>query len=202
MILNLARFRPKDEAAVRATGERLYGELLPGQPGWHGTVAGTADDGTVVVAGLWESEEALRTAADVLGQQSWWEEFLGAIEGDLAPQAFPTAEVGLGELTARAGFVQLIEGRFRDASGVLDGFRRVRPVLERHRPEIEAIVLATAEDGSFAELVLFTDEDAARAGEAAPRPDDLAAAAQEMRGMLDSELAFTDLRSPQVHLPG
>lgn len=202
MILNITRFRGKDEEVVARAGEHFFREFLPAQPGWQGSVVGSTQDGTVVVAGLWESEQTLQRAGDALEREPWWDEFQGSLEGGLAAQTLSSARVALGALTPATGFVQLVEGRMRDTADALEGFERVRPLLERHRPEISAMVLALAEDGTFAQLVAFTDEDAARAGEAAPRPEELVAAAQEMRGRVEGELRFTDVREPQVHLPG
>ena len=202
MILTVGRFRVKDEPAARAAGERLYRELLPGRPGWLGAVVGRADDGSVVATGLWESEQERQASMDRPERQQWWQEFAASLEGDLEVAVYGNAELAMGALTAPIGFVQLIEARFREMPPALSDFQRVRPLLERHRPEISLMVLATDEDGQLVQLVGFTDEEAARAGEAKPRPDELAAMAEEVRSGFAGEPRFTDLRAPQVHLPG
>jgi hypothetical protein len=92
-----------------------------------------------------------------------------------------------------AGFVQVIRGRVRDPEKLRSTMDEVSTILQRQRPEIIGATIALEPDGTFTETVAFTDEAAARSGEAKEMPAEL----REMMGeMFSGDESYLDLHHP------
>ena len=102
-----------------------------------------------------------------------------------------------------AGFVQVMLGHVVDRAR-LDALNKrmgeVESVLSKVRPDVIGEVIALHDDGTYTEVVYFTSEAAARAGEAAMQ--ELPADAQAIFDELTSAVAvddYLDISDPVLH---
>jgi len=164
------------------------------RPGWLGGTYGFTDDGTFVGVVRYESEAACREICATDDAALWWacaESLFSA-----GPEIHQSEDVSimLDGGSDDAGFVQVMRGRVADA----DKLRRLMTdqamtsMLHQARPEIIGGTLLIEDDGSFTETIAFTDELAARRGEAMDMPAEVAA---EFEGAV-ADVQYFDLHRP------
>jgi hypothetical protein len=126
-------------------------------------------------------------------QGEWWASVEPLFEGPVEFHDCDDVLLMLGGGSDDAGFVQIVRGRVRDPERLRSTMDRVGTILHEARPEIIGATIAIEPDGSFTETVAFTDEAAAREGEAKDMPVEL----QELVGdVFTGEESYLDLRQP------
>ena len=156
-------------AAVKATAS-----------GYLGSTAGVIADGTFIALVRFESEQASRI------------EMSPGLE---AVSVVDCADVTLmyGGASDDAGYVQVMCGHTADPARFKAISRRFEDYLPSSRPEILGGVTAFAPDGQFFNVVYFTSQAAARAGEREPRPPEIDELFKEFDAQMDE---YLDLGEP------
>jgi hypothetical protein len=159
--------RPDElRARIEEWRERRAGQVQ----GWLGGTYGFTDDGTFVGVIRFESKEAAMANSQSREQSQWWAETERCFDGPVTFHDADKVMLMLGGGSDTAGFVQVIQGRIDDPGLLEAEFEEMNHLLQQERPDIVGATLAIEEDGTFTETVAFTDEAAAREGEAKAMP--------------------------------
>jgi hypothetical protein len=202
MFAQVIHGRTSDPEFLRAATDRWVEELSPGATGWLGSTGGVTDDGRFVVVVRFESAEAARRNSDRPEQGRWWEETSRSLS-DVTFLDSDDVTVDLTGDPGRAGFVQVMQGRVSDP----DRARKImaelpQDLMTKYRPDVLGSVMVGAADGRWVQVVYFTSEEEARAGERQEPPAEMVEAMQEMGSLSVGETEFFDLRRPVLHSPG
>ncbi len=165
MFVQVIEAEVADRARLRIQFDRWVKELAPGATGWLGSTAGVAEDGTFFAAARFESAEAAKANSDRPEQGAWWEETSQCLEGDVRFADCRAVDiVGKRGGSDDAGFVQVIRGR-GDRQAMLAATKGMASFFARLRPDVLGTYVAWEGDDRFTQLVYFTSEEEARAGE-------------------------------------
>ena len=197
MFIQVIEGRAGDEAGLRSQMEAWMRDLAPGATGWLGSTAGVAADGTFVATARFESEETARANSDRPEQGEWWKATSSHFAGDVTFTDCPQVDTFGRGGSDDAGFVQLMYGRAdRDALRAVG--TELDETLSRMRPDVIGGIIGWPGDGSFIQVVYFTSEGEARAGEQTQSsPED-----QEAMGRLMSLIEvgrYLDLPDPWLY---
>jgi hypothetical protein len=195
MFMQIIQGTVADPEAAKATMDRWHRDLAPGAVGWLGGTYGVTDDGTLVAAVRFDSEEAARRNSARPEQGSWWQEMQQHFTGEVTFHDCKDVMLLLGGGSDDAGFVQLVQGRLRDRDRARQLVEETGPLIATHRPDILGATIAIDEDGYFTETVAFVNESEARLNEKKELPPDAAALVQEEMSLLD-DVRFLNLRQP------
>ena len=176
---------------MRAMVDRWRTEVGPTAEGWLGGTYGFTDDDMFVGVVRFESKEMAMANSARPEQGAWWAEMEKLFDGPVEFHDCSDVTLMLDGGSDEAGFVQVIRGKVDDPEK-LKSMMRETDMLHEARPEILGATLAIEDDGTFTETVAFTDEAAARAGEATEMPADV-------REALES--AMQDARYMDLHHP-
>lgn len=188
-----------DREAFRHQTDAWHDDLAAGADGWLGTTAGISDEGVGFMAARFASEEAARANSDRPEQGQWWAATEAAFDGEVSFVDCTDVEEFRESGSDAAGFVQVIRGRVRD----LD---EMRAAMEEgvegddFRPDVIGGYVGAQPDGSYTQVVYFTSEEEARAGERAEAEgdDDMA---ETLAPMHLEGPTFLDLRDPWLFSP-
>jgi hypothetical protein len=202
MFAQVIQGRTSDPDALRAVSDRWVEELAPGATGWLGSTAGVTDDGRVVVVVRFESADAARRNSERPEQGRWWEEARQLFDGEPTFLDSDDVLVELAGDPGQAGFVQVMQGQVTD-------YDRARKVMENlpadamaeFRPDVLGSVMIGHGDGRWTQVIYFTSEEDARAGERKQPPAEMAEAMQELGTISVGETTFLDLRRPVLRAP-
>jgi hypothetical protein len=201
MFIQVIEGRVSDAGAMQAAVDRWLAELAPGATGWLGSTAGVTDDGRFIALVRFESEEAARRNSDRPEQDQWWAETAKLFSGDATfrdcTETFTFGQGGPDD----AGFVQVIQGRVRDAERWRAVNEQADSSWAEFRPDVIGGTVALHGDGGFTNAVYFTSEAEAREGERKEPPPALKAAFEEEMALYEGELTYLDLRDPWLASP-
>ena len=202
MYVQVFQGQTSDVEQVRQATEDWVERLAPGAEGWLGSTIGVTDDGHLIGVARFESAEAARRNSGRAQQGEW---FSGLEK--LFPQGVEFHDCSDVSVARRggsdeAGFVQVMQGRTRDVARL----RELTASLDRDypdtRPDLLGYITALHDggDGAFTQVMYFTSEEEARAGE---RGEMLADAAEALRAAMEliQDLRYYDLREPWLHSP-
>ena len=196
MLVQVMEVHVSDRESLDRQLERWESEVRPGAIGFlHSTEGVTGDDRLVLVAGFESAEAAGRNAARP-EQGEWFTETETCF--DSAPSFAESSDVEvLGEAPASgAGFVQVMKG-----SADRDRVRAMDELFERYRvefrPDVLGLLRAWTGGTDYVEVVYFTDAAAARAGESAEPPPELADQMNDF-GDLMAGVEYLDLEAPRI----
>jgi len=198
MFVQVVQGKVGDAEGLKAALDEWGRELAPGATGWLGTTAGVADDGTFIAVVRFDSEASARRNSDRPEQSDWWARTAGHLTGDVAfhdcDEVLTFSDGGSDD----AGFVQVIQGQ-----GNYDALRKMTASpseeMRNYRPDVLGGTIALHGDGGFTQVVYFTSEEAARAGERKERPPEVE---EEMGAAFSPEgLTFIDLKNPMMYSP-
>jgi hypothetical protein len=176
--------------------------LAPGADGWLGSTMGVTDDGHLVGVARFESAEAARRNSGRAQQGEWFSGleklFPHGVEFHDCSEVFVARRGGSDD----AGFVQVMQGRTQDVARL----REMTSSLDQDHPDMRPDLLGyiTAlhddQDGAFTQVMYFTSEEEARAGEQGGMP---AEAAEVLRAAMEliQDMRYHDLREPWLHSP-
>jgi hypothetical protein len=178
---------------LKSALERWRAECEPGALGFLGGTYGFTDDDTFVAVVRFETREAALANSVRPEQGRWWESVEPLFDGPVEFHDCDDVLLLMDGGSDDAGFVQIVRGRVRDPEKLRSTMDRVSTILHDARPEIIGATIAIEPDGSFIETVAFTDEAAARAGEAKEMPAELGDLVRE--SYMEDE-AYLDLHRP------
>jgi hypothetical protein len=202
MFAQVFQGRASDPAALQAAMERWVQELAPGAVGWLGSTDGVTDDGTFVAVARFESAESASRNSARPEQGRWWAETEKLFDGEVTFRDSEDVEVELPGDPDRAGFVQVMQGRVTDMARARELMGQMSPEdAAAFRPDILGSVSIAHDGGEWTQVIYFTSEDEARAGERKEPPPEMQAAMEEMMKLGDGPPTFYDLRRPALRSP-
>jgi hypothetical protein len=202
MFAQVIQGRTSDPEAVRAATDRWMRDLAPGAVGWLGSTAGATDDGQVVLVVRFESAEAAQRNAARPEQDRFWAETRGLFDGE--PTFLDSENVTVDTVgnPDQAGFVQVMQGQTSDparAQELMAEFPLEQ--MKDFRPDILGSLMIGHDQGRWTQIIYFTSEADARAGERQEPPAEWQRMMEEMTTISIGEPVFLDLRRPLLTSP-
>lgn len=197
MFIQVIAGTTSDRQGLRRQLDRWEQELRPGATGYLGTTGGVTDDGRVLLAARFESEEAARTNSARDEQGAWWAETEKYLDNVAFRDSIEVTTM-LGGGSNDAGFVQVMRGRITNkekAAELMSRAAEFEAAMRGQRPDVIGDVTAVHADGTYTDLIYFTSEAAAREGEAKPMPAELQAMFEEFMSAMTVD-EFLDLKDP------
>lgn len=193
MFVQIIEGRTSDWEGVRRLGERWQAELLPGAKGFLGATAGITADGRVAQIVRFRDENTALANSERAEQGAWWAEMEKYFDGDVSFTDSTDITTFLAGGTHDAGFVQVmkVSGVDRAAVERLDG------ILEAYasaRPDVIGGIRIWTGSDRYVEVVYFTSESEARAGEKTEMPPEMAEAMAELGEATTEYLDLIDLQ--------
>lgn len=185
---------------LRGMIDRWTTDLAPGASGWLGTTAGVSGDGTFFAAVRFASEAQARANSERPEQHQWWMEAAKLFDGEVTfADCSGIEQFGAGG-SDDAGFVQVISARVSDVEEVRRLGRRWEEATSAETMRADVIGgIAGFHDGDrMVQVVYFTSEEAARAGESQPPPPEVAELMAQQQSLM-SDVSFTDLADPWLY---
>jgi hypothetical protein len=188
---------------LHALTDKWLREVAPNAVGWLGGTYGITDDDTFVGVVRFDSREAAMANSDRPEQSAWWREVEQCFDGPVEFHDADKVMLAVGGDADEAGFVQVIQGKVDDPALLEAELDEMSNLLQQERPEIIGTSFAIEEDGTFTETVYFTDEAAAREGEAKAMPnrEDVRHLMEDFR-RVTHDLRYLDLHQPWFASPG
>ena len=196
MFAQVIQGNTSNEGAMRRRAEYWDENLKQGAEGFLGSTSGVADSGEFIVVARFESEDAARRNSDRLEQSEWWAETQEFIDGEARFYDSTDVEDFLGGGSDEAGFVQVIQGTAKDRGRFEEILMRDEAQLRDVRSDVIGGITVW-QGNDFTQVVYFTSEDEARAGE---KSEESNAAAREWMDQVDN-MKFVDLRNPYFSSP-
>lgn len=193
MFVQIIEGKLSDPALWRRQSQKWRTDVRPGAIGFLGSTMGVTPDGVAVVVARFESADAAAANSERPEQGLWWEQTAPAFD-DVAFHDCREVDLMFGGGSDDAGFVQIIEGRAIDPAAMRDMGQSMSDGLREARPDIIGGLVAWHGDRAFTQVVYFTSEEAARAGESQVTDNSGAA---EWMAMMDGPMTFRDLREPE-----
>lgn len=193
MFIQIIQGKCTKQEELKAALDRWREECEPGALGYLGGTYGFTDDDTFCAVVRFETREAARMNSARPEQGRWWESVEPLFDGPVEFHDCDDVLLMMQGGSDDAGFVQVIKGRVRDPQRLRSTMDQVSEILHRERPEIIGATIAIEPDGHFIETVAFTDEAAARAGEAKEMPAELSALVSDV---YMEEASYLDLHHP------
>jgi hypothetical protein len=195
MFIQVIQGQVSDKKAARATVDRWRREIEPGADGWLGGSYGFTEDGTLVAVVRFESKEAAHVNSERPEQQAWWREMEATFSGPITFHDCGDVTLLLAGGSDQAGFVQVIQGRVRDAARMRELAERSASLISEYRPDVVGATIAIDQDGYLTETVAFTSEEAARRAESIPIPPQATEILEQEMALLD-DVRYLDLHQP------
>jgi hypothetical protein len=200
MFIQVIKGKVVNATGVEEMERRWQEQLRPGATGFLGSTRGVTEDGRFIVAARFESEEAARRSSERPEQGTWWsemEQHVSDVEFHDCSQVITT----LGGGSDDAGFVQVMVGRIKDQAK-FDALNAKTTEMEKAfsdwRDDVLGEVMAVHDDGSgYTDVVYFTSQAAARAGEQRPPTAEVQALMAEMDAAAEV-VEYLDLPEPSM----
>jgi hypothetical protein len=194
MFIQVIQGTVADREALKRSIARWQAEVKPGATGYLGSTGGITPDGRSITIVRFESEEAAEANSKRPEQSAWWGEASKAFGDDVTFHDCREVDTAFGGGTDRAGFVQVIQGRTSNQAELRRVGMEAEDELRALRPDIMGMVIGWHGDGGFTQVVYFTSQEAARAGEAAMQDSERM---KEYSALMDGEMTFFDLPEPE-----
>lgn len=197
MFIQIIQGKCARQDELHAAIDRWSAEHGPKSIGWLGGTYGFTDDNTFVGVVRFENKEMAMANSDSPEQTRWWQETEQLFDGPVEFHDCDDVKLMMEGGRDDAGFVQVIRGKVDDPSKIDAEMQEMTPLLHEARPEIIGATFALEPDGTFTETVAFTDEAAARAGEAKEMPltEEVRHSMQEWNQNVH-DLQYLDLHHP------
>src|SRR3954471_9653613 len=142
MFVQVIEGKVKDPDLLLRQTDRWAAEIKPGVKGYLGSTGGVTPDGRSVWLARFESKEAAEANSHNALQDAWWNETAKAYDGE--PTFYDCTEVDtvFAGGSNDAGFVQVIEGRAKDAGALRTQLHEMEKGLKEERPDILGITIA------------------------------------------------------------
>jgi hypothetical protein len=197
MFIQVVQGTVTDPQRLAADVRQWVDEIAPQASGWLGTTSGVTADGRGIAVVRFESADAAQHNSERAQQQEWWSKASLSFAGDVVFHNCPETFTFLAGGSDDAGFVQVIQGRGGDPAKLRAMMSGSESEMRAARPDVIGGVVALHDDGGFTQVVYFTSEAAARAGERSDNQRDSSEAEHEMASMF-ADAIFFDLTEPQL----
>jgi hypothetical protein len=191
MFIQVISGTARDADALARQFDKWMTDLRPGAIGFLGATSGFTDDGKFLTAARFESADAAQRNSDRPEQGAWWSE-TQQHASDVVFDNCSRVETLFGGGNDDAKFVQVMRGRVKDrakADAMLSRNEEAEATMQAARPDVIGEVIAVHDGGEgFTDIVYFTSEADARAGEVREMDD----AAKAMMAEFDAALEVTD----------
>jgi hypothetical protein len=188
-----------DAETIKRTMDRWDTERRPQAKGFLGATSGISSQNTFVAVARFESEELARQNSDDPAQTAWWNELSKGFAGEATFHDCTEITISGGGGSDEAGFVQVIQGRAIDKQALQSMSKEFEDRMAEVRPDVLGSL--TAWDGDFyTDVIYFTNEAEARAGEAKPLPADMQAEMERWQASTEGA-QFHDLKDPKLVSP-
>lgn len=191
-----------DAGGAKRLLDRWVQDLGPGAGGWLGTTAGVSADGELVVVVRFASREEAGANSERPEQGEWWTEFAKHFDGEPTFHDCPTADLWLGGGSDDAGFVQVMQFDILDreaAQRMFAAMSKMTPADMGRSDVIGSTIAWHADDEAATQVVYFTSEAEARAGEAQDDPESDERFAEMATAM--SQPRYIDITEPWLYSP-
>jgi hypothetical protein len=185
----------KDAEGLLRQLDRWQEEIRPGSTGYLGSTGGVTEDGKVFLLARFESAEAAGANSGRPEQDAWWNETVKYFDGAPSFKDYTDVDVSRDGGSNDAGFVQVMQGRVRDAARVREMEAEFMPQMEALRPDVIGSIRGW-NGNEYTEAIYFTSEADARKGEASMTEtgkDD--PGFQEYMSLIES-VDYLDLKDP------
>jgi hypothetical protein len=191
-----------DAEQIRHAVEDWVRRLAPDAEGWLGSTIGVTDDGYLVGVARFESADAARRNSGRAQQGEWFAGVEKQFSHGVEFHDCSEVDVGRRGGSDEAGFVQVMQGRTADVARLRELTARLDSEYQDLRPDLLGYVTALHDDqdGAFTQVLYFTSEEQARAGERAEMPAEAAESMREATELIE-DLRYHDLREPWLHSP-
>jgi hypothetical protein len=194
MFVQVIQGKVKDADLLARQSERWVAEIKPGVKGYLGSTTGVTPDGRAITIARFESAKAAAANSDNAQQSAWWNETSKAYDGEPTFIDCTDVDTLFGGGSDDAGFVQVIQGRAKDAKAMRNEVGSMEKDLRTRRPDILGMTIAWHGDGGgFTQAVYFRSEAETRKAETATENDELR---QRYQSMFAAPPTFYDLRTP------
>ncbi|HLU41618.1 MAG TPA: hypothetical protein VKZ55_04405 [Microthrixaceae bacterium] len=197
MFIQVIEGRSSDPEAVHRRIQVWEEELRPGAEGFLGSAGGCTDDGHCILVARFADRASAMRNSNRPEQSAWWAETEQCFEG---PVTFHDTEdvhvMQHGDLDS-ARFVQVMEGHVADRAGADRIEQESDRMLAEARPDLLGSYTAYFDDGEFADVAFFTDEQEAREAEQREVPPEMVEGLQEFQRVLPVE-RYLDLHEPWI----
>jgi hypothetical protein len=200
MFVQVIQGRTDDAAGLRRQFDRWQEEVRPGAQGYLGATFGVTADGEAIGIARFESAEAASRNSDRPEQGAWWNETEKLFSGPVTFHDSSDVDIFLAGGSDAAGFVQVMQGRVTDVARAKELEAKANETMPTVRPDVIGSVRARYGDGEFTEVVYFTSEAEARAGEAKPMSDEDAAEFADWQDVVKVDRWY-DLTEPWFYGP-
>ncbi len=199
MFVQVIHGKVVDGDTLRREMKRWAEELRPGATGFLGSTLGVTDDGYFVGVARFTSADAARANSNRPEQDAWWRSIEPSVR-DVEFYDCDHVQTMLGGGSDDAHFVQVMRGRVLDPSAfttMMEDPSAIEQFMKAERPDVIGELYADHGDGTYTDVVYFSSEADARAGESR----ELSASAKELfdQFMSASEVTqFLDVREPMM----
>jgi hypothetical protein len=201
MFVQVIEGRVADPEGLQRQLDKWRSEVAPGATGWLGATSGTTEDGRSIAIVRFESEDAARQNEKRPEQDAWWSETAKVFDGDPSFSESSEVDVDQNGDPGEAGFVQVMRGQTSDAERAREIMSDSSVNWQEVRPDVLAMVTINEPDGRWTNVVYFTDEAAAREGEAKEMPAEAQAMMEELMSLSVGDVQYFDLRQPRLESP-
>src|SRR5688572_5505086 len=169
MFVQVIEGRVADAEGLRRQMDRWKDEVRSGATGYLGSTGGITDDGRAILFARFESADAAKANSDRPEQSAWWAETERCFDG--APTFADSSDVDtfLAGGSDEAGFVQVMRGQ-ADRKRLAELDREMEAHSADWRPDVIGGLRIWTAPSDYTEVVYFTSEADARAGEQKPPP--------------------------------
>ena len=202
MFVQVIQGKVSDASQVRAHLDTWVSEVSPGATGWLGSTGGVTEDGDMIALVRFESEEAAQQNSDRPEQSQWWEKMASYFTEDPTFHNSTHVVVDTPGDPARAGFVQVMQGRTSDPERAREMMSDDSADMREHRPDILGSVAVEHDGDAWTMAMYFTSEEEARQGEQKPPPPEMEQMMKEMDSLMVGETTYFDLKDPWMDSPG
>jgi hypothetical protein len=161
MFLQIIQAPAGDAEALRAASYRWADRLGSTSVGWLGCTGGVTGEGVFFTAERFESEQKMWVESGRPGRRRWFAELSAHFTGEPKFTNCRQVEVFAPDPTAidKAGFVQITQGRVRDAALMRTLLRSMEKELFLHRRDLLGSTLAFHPDDGYTHLTYHTCEE-------------------------------------------
>jgi hypothetical protein len=201
MFLQIIQAPAGDAEVLRAASYRWADRLGSTSVGWLGCTGGVTAEGVFFTAERFESEQKMWVESGRPGRRRWFADLRKGMTGEPVFTNCREVEVFAPDPEAidRAGYVQIVQGRVKDAALMRTLMRSMEKEMFAHRPDMLGSTLAFHPDDGYTHLLYFTSEDdvfEAELRETPPRIKSVMDAVYELNTVLPTYHALT---SPWMH---
>ncbi|GAA3192597.1 hypothetical protein [Actinocorallia longicatena] len=201
MFIQVIQAPAEDADALRAASYRWAHTLGSTSVGWLGCTGGVTAEGTFLTVERFESEQKAILESGRPGRRRWWRDMTAGLGGDATFTNCRTVHVSALDPAGidHAGYVQIVQGRVRDATMLATLLRTQEKEMALSRPDLLGSTLAFHPDDGYTHLLYFVSEDTVMDAELRETPPRLKAVMDALYELHEAAPAHHLLTDPWMH---